>query len=172
MIKVTLLTITFIVLLSGLSILACSNTDLQTGGGSGIATYPENTGYVTDKADVLSTEFEVNLVAKLEGVHEMVQVAVVTVNTTSPLTVEEYTIELAEKWGVGDVEKDNGIVFLLAVEDRKTRIEVGTGMEGIINDAKAGRILDDYVLSYFKDDNWEGGINSGVDAIIKEVQNE
>lgn len=143
-----------------------------TSPGARDVTYPEHTGYVTDNADVLSPEFEDMLNLKLKDVDESAQIAVVTVQTTEPMVIEEYTMELAERWGVGDAEKDNGIIFLVAIEDRKTRIEVGTGLEGVINDAKAGRILDDYVLIYFKDDNWEEGLNSGVDAIIKEVQSE
>lgn len=131
---------------------------------------PEATGYVVDNAGILKEETKQQLEAKLKALDPIAQVAVVTIKTYSPYADEkEYAIKLAEKWKPGYKGKDNGIIFLIVTEDRKVRIEVGRGLEGVINDAKAGRILDSTVVPFLKKNDWDGGILSGVDAISKEV---
>ena len=131
---------------------------------------PEATGYVVDQSGILSAEAKAKIEAILKALDQKAQVAVVTIKTYSPYADEkEYAIKLAEKWKVGYEGKDNGIIFLVVTEDRKVRIEVGRGLEGVINDAKAGRILDEAVVPFLKKNDWEGGITSGVESIAKEV---
>ena len=130
--------------------------------------YPEPTNHVVDSADVISDEVETQLNNKLA--EAPTEVAVVTVKTTQPLDEASYAIELANKWGIGDKDKDDGILFLIVTEDRKLRIEVGSGAEAFMNDAKAGRILNTYVVPELKNNNWEKGIINGTDAILKEVK--
>lgn len=131
---------------------------------------PEATGYVVDQSNILSAEAKAKIETTLKALDEKAQVAVVTVKTYSPYSDEkEYAIKLAEKWKVGYKGKDNGIIFLIVTEDRKVRIEVGRGLEAVINDAKAGQILDDTVVPFLKKNDWEGGITAGVEAIVKEV---
>jgi len=132
--------------------------------------YPEPTSYVVDLAGVLSDAVEEELKQKIKNVSDKSEIAVVTVKTTQPLDEQSYAIELANKWGIGDKDKDNGILFLIVTEDRKLRIEVGSGAEAFMNDAKAGRILDTYVVPELKNNNWEKGIINGTDAILKEVK--
>ena len=71
--------------------------------------------------------------------------------------------------GIGDKTKNNGILFLISTGDRELRIEVGNGLEGTITDGKAGRILDDYVIPYLRNDDWNNGIQNGFNAILEEV---
>ena len=132
--------------------------------------YPEATGYVVDQAEILSPETEAKLTNELKALDNKAQVAVVTIKSTEPLTIEEYSIKLAEKWKPGYKGKDNGIIFIVAVDDRKVRIEVGRGLEGQINDSKAGQMLDESVIPFLKDNKWEEGILSGVARIGKEVE--
>lgn len=132
--------------------------------------YPNPTNYVVDTAGVIGDEVEAELNTKLASISSKAEIAVVTVKTTQPLGEASYAINLANKWGVGDKQKDNGILFLIVTEDRKLRIEVGSGAEAFMNDAKAGRILDTYVVPELKNNNWEKGIINGTEAIIKEVK--
>lgn len=131
--------------------------------------YPKATGYVVDTAGVLKSETMQTIETDLRKLDPTAQVAVVTVKTIQPLTIEEYSIKLAEKWKPGYKGKDNGIIFIIVTEDRKVRIEVGRGLEGVINDAKAGQILDDSVVPFLKNNDWDGGVMSGVKAISGEV---
>lgn len=133
--------------------------------------YPKTPGYVVDDANVISEDVERRLneklkVAQQQGVTEM---SIVTVKTTAPLTIEQYSIELARSWGIGNKETDNGLLLLLAVEDRDVRIEVGRGLEGNINDAKAGRILDKNAVPHFKNNEWGQGLEKTADALISEI---
>ncbi len=134
------------------------------------AVYPSTRSYVVDEADVLSEEKEKELFEKLKNFDATAQIAVVTVKTTAPLDEKEYAVNLAQKWGIGDKEEDNGVLFLIVTDDRKLRIEVGQGLEDDITDGRAGMILDRHVVPELKNNNWEAGITKGVDAIIEEVR--
>ena len=138
-------------------------------------TLPEHTGnYANDFAGVLSeqTEQYINETAKKLKDETKAEVAVATVTSLDGADIETYSIQLARKWGIGDSNKNNGILILLAIEDRKVRIEVGNGLEGAINDGKAGRMLRQYANPYFSDDKWNEGITNLYAAVIKEVYNE
>lgn len=129
--------------------------------------YPNPTGYVVDAAELLSPVVEADLEAKLTNfaTETTNEVAVVTVKSLNGLSIEDYSIHLAELWKVGQKVTDNGVIFLTALEDRKVRIEVGKGLEAILTDAKTGKILDDYVVPQFKNNQWSEGITSGVEAL-------
>lgn len=129
--------------------------------------YPEPIGYVVDTSEVLSAETKASLTEKLKNEDSIAQIAVVTIPSTQPITIEEYSINLSDKWKPGYKDKDNGILFIVATTDRKMRIEVGRGLEEKLNDSEAGIILRDTVTPYFKSGDWNGGVNAGVDAIIK-----
>jgi uncharacterized protein len=124
---------------------------------------PTPTGHVTDLAGVLSVETIATLEKDLTVFNP--EIAVLIVEDMGGLSIEEYGIKIADAWKVGDKDKDDGVIFILSIADRKVRIEVGYGSEEKINDAKAGRILDENVVPYFKDDNWEQGVIEGVTAI-------
>jgi len=100
------------------------------------------------------------------------QIAVLIIPSTGDLPLEDYSIRVAEKWKLGRKGVDDGVLFLIAYNDRKMRIEVGYGLEGAIPDAKAKQILDDFVRPHFKNKNFYKGIDTGVDLLIKLIKNE
>ena len=132
---------------------------------------PTNDFYINDYADVLDKETEdyilehsINLYNKTTA-----QIVVVTVEDLDNTSIEEYSLKLARSFEIGTKGKDNGILLLVSENDRKVRIEVGYGFESTIPDGKAGRLLDDYVIPYLKDNDWNNGILNGYKAIYKEV---
>lgn len=129
---------------------------------------PEAKGYVNDYAEIMSPEAEMFLESILKTFKP--EIAVLTVKDLSRMSIEEYSMKVADEWKVGDIDKDDGVILLVSTSDRKVRIEVGYGSEEKINDAKAGRILDENVIPYFKNDDWERGILEGVLAIKAALQ--
>ena len=127
---------------------------------------PAAVGHVNDFGDVMSQEAETVLEAELKDFKP--EIAVLTINNMNGLSIEDFSMKVVEQWKVGDADKDDGVIFILSLEDRDVRIEVGYGSEAKINDAKAGRILDENVIPHFKNGDWEGGILEGV-ANIKEA---
>lgn len=127
--------------------------------------------YVNDSANVLNDDTEKYIIDINTKLHKKTgaQIVVVTVNNLEGRSIEDYSTELFRQYGIGSADKNNGVLFILSIEDRKTRIEVGYGLEGRLTDGKTGRILDDYVVQYFSDDNWNDGIRSGFTAIVNEV---
>ncbi|MBU1075672.1 MAG: TPM domain-containing protein [Spirochaetes bacterium] len=125
-------------------------------------------GYVNDLANVLSSE-NVNsmelLLTKLERVSG-IEIAVVTLPSIGDYTIEQAAVELFEKWGIGKKGKDNGLLFILAKNERKIRIEVGYGLEEAMTDGMAGRLLDTYGIPYLKENNYDQGIYLTTMAIV------
>jgi len=135
---------------------------------------PDYTGYVNDYANILSYETE-NKLSQLIGELERKttsQIAVATIQTTSPLDIETYSVKLFEKWGIGQKGKDNGVLLLIAVNDRKMRIEVGYGLEGAIPDALAKIIITQYITPSFKEGDFNAGVSKGVIGITKLISKE
>ena len=130
-------------------------------------TFPSSQGYVSDFAGLLSPASKAQLEARLSQLEKetTVEIAVVTIKSLEGHSVEDYASRLFEQWGVGKKGKDNGVLFLVAAEDREVRIEVGYGLESVITDGRAGRILDNDVVPHFKNGDYETGILSGVGAI-------
>lgn len=100
------------------------------------------------------------------------QIAVVIIPTTGNYTVDEVALEIGRRWGVGNKDINNGIVLLIAKDDRKLKIEVGYGLEGAIPDITAKSIIDNYIVPNFKNDNYYRGIDEGTDAIIRAATGE
>lgn len=129
--------------------------------------------YVNDLANVLSDSDEIrinSLCAEIEN-NWTIEVAVLTVNTTQPMTIEQYAVETFEKNGIGKKDVNNGLLIVAAIQDRKWRLEVGYGLEPIINDAKAGRIGRAYLTPYFQNNSYGDGLYYAVDAVNKVIQN-
>ncbi len=100
------------------------------------------------------------------------QIAVVIVSTTGDYSVEEVALEILRGWGVGNKDRNNGIVLLVAKDDRKLRIEVGYGLEGAVPDITAKHIYEEEITPNFKEGNYYRGIDQGTDAIIKAAAGE
>ncbi len=100
------------------------------------------------------------------------QITVVIVNTTGDYTVSDFAFQIGRQWGVGNKEKNNGIVLLVAKADRKLKIEVGPGLEGALPDVTAKRIIENEITPNFKEGNYYRGIEEGTEAIIKATRGE
>ncbi len=100
------------------------------------------------------------------------QIAILIVPTTQPETIEQYSIRAAESWKLGRKGVDDGVLLLVAKDDRKMRIEVGYGLEGAIPDAVAKRIVSEIVAPYFKQGDYFGGIGAGVERIVEAIEGE
>ena len=136
--------------------------------------YPQETGYVNDFAGILSSGTKASLnswISELEK-KTTAEVAVVTVKTIAPETVETYANKLFEKWGIGKKGKDNGVLLLVALKERKTRIEVGYGLEGAIPDAKAFAIYKKIMVPNFRSGDFDQGILKATEAIAALIAQE
>lgn len=134
--------------------------------------YPNYAGYVNDFANVLDpgTKQQIEAICVSLEAATRSELAVVTVKTTAPLDSKSYAVKLFEKWKIGKKGLDNGLLFLLASDDRRVEIEVSYGLEGIINDAKAGEILDNFVVPSFAKNEFARGMLLGSQAIASEIE--
>ncbi|MFB3903731.1 MAG: YgcG family protein [Acidobacteriota bacterium] len=125
------------------------------------------TGYVNDFAGVFRPEQRQDLEQYLAALEQKTtsQVAVVTVPSLEGNEIRDFANRLFERWGIGRKGQDNGLLLLAAIQDRKVWIEVGYGLEPVIPDARAGRVLDEYVIPYFKQGDYGTGLSEGARAI-------
>ena len=136
------------------------------------ASLPKPTGRVNDFAGLLIAPARAALEQRLQGVETKTssEIAVATVRSLGGMSVEEYANRLFKEWGVGQAKTDNGVLILVAPNDREMRIEVGYGLEGILPDGLAGEIRDQQFLPRFREDDYAGGINAGVNRIADIVE--
>lgn len=129
---------------------------------------------VTDLTGTLSAEDAAALESRLAAVEQNKgsQIAILLVPTTQPETIEQYAIRVVEAWKLGRKGVDDGVLVLLAKEDRKSRIEVGYGLEGALPDAVAKRITTDIMRPYFRQGDFYGGLTAGVNAIAGVIAGE
>ena len=132
---------------------------------------PPLTARVTDLTNTLSAAEREALDAKLAAWEAQTgnQLVVLMLPSTQPEAIAAYSIRVAEAWKIGHKGKDNGAVFLIAKNDRKNRIEVGYGLEGVLTDVTTRRILAETVAPYFRNNQFAQGIDAGVDQIIAVV---
>ena len=125
-------------------------------------------GRVTDAASILSEAEEVALTARLAEFEARTkhQFVVVTVPTLNGQDVANYTLALANRWGIGRRVYKDGLVILVAPNERKVRIEVGLGLERVLPDAVCANVIDDEMLPKFKEGDIPAGINSGATALM------
>ncbi|MFP4618160.1 MAG: TPM domain-containing protein [Spirochaetaceae bacterium] len=129
---------------------------------------PEPEGFVNDFAGVIDSNSEARIEAIARKLQEVsgAEIAVVTVENLEPYgSVEQYSIALAEEWGVGQEDEDNGIIMLMAMEEREVRLEVGYGLEGAIPDSLAGRILENSIIPSLSSGNYGEGFLRGSEAV-------
>lgn len=135
---------------------------------------PTNDFYVNDFAGVLSDSTKQLIMQNSVAIQQATgaQIVVVTVNSLDGNVIDDYALNILRSWGIGDSKANNGLLILLAVDDRKSRIEVGYGLEGALPDGKTGWIQDDYMLPYFIAENYDEGIKNGYLAVLQEVATE
>jgi uncharacterized protein len=131
--------------------------------------FPQLTGRVTDQANIISAPAKASIEAKLQNLEDKssIQLVVATVNSLEGADIESYANGLFRAWKLGMAKKNNGVLFLIAPHDRKMRIEVGYGLEGVLTDAVSSVIISTAVAPRFKAGDFSGGIERGVDAIIE-----
>ena len=145
---------------------------LLVGAPAAAQTFPELTGRVVDQANLLSPDQEAQLTQRLEAVEQASsrQLVVATVSSLEDYPIEDYGYRLGRHWGIGQSEANNGIILLVAPDERKVRIEVGYGLEPIMTDALSNQIIQRDMLPRFRDNDYPGGIMAGADAIIQQLQ--
>ncbi|ODS01144.1 hypothetical protein AUC68_12260 [Methyloceanibacter methanicus] len=126
--------------------------------------YPALTGRVVDNADLLSPAEEQTLTETLKQLEDKSsdQLVVVTVPSLQGYTIEDFGYQLGRHWGIGTQELDNGVLLIVAPNERKVRIEVGYGLEPILTDALSRVIIDNAILPRFRGGDFPGGIRDGV----------
>ncbi|MDR0346883.1 MAG: TPM domain-containing protein [Coriobacteriales bacterium] len=135
--------------------------------------YPQPTRefYVNDYARVLDTETARRLVGSGELLYadSGAQIVVLIVETLEGDSIENYANEVFRAWGVGSKEKNNGVLLLVAINDREVRIEVGYGLEGAITDLQSGTIIEEILLPAFRTGNYNAGINDAYLSLVRLV---
>ena len=138
------------------------------------AAVPPLRARVTDLTGTLSAEQAAQLERKLADfeARKGSQIAVLIVPTTRPEAIEQYSIRVVEAWKLGRKGVDDGALLLVAKDDRELRIEVGYGLEGALSDLVSNRIVEDIIVPRFRQGDFDGGIQAGVEAMIKVVDGE
>lgn len=137
-------------------------------------TFPALTGRVVDEAGLLSARERDDLSQRLASFERSTsnQLVVVTLSSLGELSIEEYGYQLGRAWGIGTREHNNGVLLIIAPNERKVRIEVGYGLEGALPDAIAANIIQSQILPAFKHSNMAAGVSAGVASIIQATQGE
>lgn len=130
--------------------------------------------HVTDLTGTLTGQQQSALESRLAEFEQQKgsQIAVLIVPTTQPEDIAQYSIRVVEQWKLGRKGVDDGVLLLVAKNDRKLRIEVGYGLEGALNDVTSKRIIEEFIVPRFKQGDFPGGISAGVDRIIAVVSGE
>ena len=135
-------------------------------------TFPKLTGRVVDQAGLLSPAQVAELTAKSEAVQARTgrQFVIATVNSLEGRTIEDYGYRLGREWAIGDAQKDDGVILLVAPNEKKVRIETGYGARVFLTDALSSVIIRNSILPRFKAGDMAGGIAAGADEIIGLMQ--
>ncbi len=133
--------------------------------------FPALTGRVVDQAAILVPESRVALTQKLETVEAETghQIVVVTLASLQGYEIEDYGYQLGRAWGIGSADDDDGVLLIVAPNDRKVRLEVGYGLEPILTDAMSNHIIQTDILPPFREGGYVRGITAGVDAIAEQL---
>jgi uncharacterized protein len=129
---------------------------------------------VTDLTGTLTAAQQSALEEKLAAFERRkgAQIAVLILSTTQPEDIAQFGIRLAEAWKIGRAAPDDGAILIVAKDDRALRIEVGRGLEGVLTDITSSRIINDTIAPLFKQGDFNGGVNAGLDQMIRVVDGE
>ncbi len=132
-------------------------------------TFPQLTGRVVDEAGILDPPVRAALDVQLGELEARTtdQLVVVTVRSLQGRTIEDYGVRLGRQWQIGRKDKNNGVVLIVAPKERKVRIEVGYGLEGVLTDAQTKLIIENTIIPRFRANDFPGGITGGVDDIVR-----
>jgi uncharacterized protein len=135
---------------------------------------PPLAGRVNDRADLLSPHVEAELERKLRGYEDQTshQIVVLTVPSLEGEAIESFSRRVFDTWRPGHAGLDNGLLLVFAIADRRVRIEVGYGLEGVVPDAVAARVIRDVVVPRFREGRGEEGVVAGVDALMAAARGE
>jgi len=127
--------------------------------------------YVVDLAGIVRSDLKNELNTYLQTLEQktMAQVLVLTVQTLDNQSIEEFALNTKEKWKLGQKGKDNGVLIVVALKDRKYRIEVGYGLESVLPDSLVGSIGREYFVPYFRQGDFSTGIYAGTIAVIRTI---
>ena len=141
---------------------------------AGLQPVPKLSARVTDLTGTLTAEQQTLLEQKLAAFESAKgsQLAVLIVPTTAPEAIEDYSIRVVDQWKLGRQKVDDGALLIIAKNDRRVRIEVGRGLEGVLTDAMSNRIISETVTPAFRQGNFYGGIDAGLEAMMKLIQGE
>ncbi|MEA3355208.1 MAG: TPM domain-containing protein [Patescibacteria group bacterium] len=133
--------------------------------------FPKPINYVSDFANIISENTEKELNLKLKSFKDSTsnEISIVTLSSLEGNVIENTAVEVFEQWGIGTKGNDNGILLLIASNERKLKIEVGYGLEPVLTDSRAGTIIRSVITPEFKNNNYDAGISKGVDAIIQVI---
>ena len=133
--------------------------------------FPELTGRVVDAANIIAPEQEAALTAKLDALETQSQrqFVIATIPDLQGYDIADYGYQLGRAWGIGDAERNDGVLLIVAPNDRKTRIEVGYGLEPVLTDGLSTLIVQRQMLPLFREGDFAGGINVASDTIIQQL---
>lgn len=122
---------------------------------------------VVDQANILNPQQKLRLETQLRSIYQqgLAQAAVVIVPTTGNLPIFDYSLQVAEEWGLGEADTDDGLLILAAINDRKIYILTGYGLEGVLPDAALNRIIREDITPYFKQNDYASGLLAGISRI-------
>lgn len=138
----------------------------------GRSDFPALTGRVVDQANLLDVSTRQTIEAQLAALERDTgdQMVVVTVNDLRGLEIEDYGYQLGRAWGIGQGERDNGVLLIVAPTERKVRLEVGYGLEPVLTDAFSAQIIQQQVTPQFRANDYGGGILAGVQAVEQQLR--
>lgn len=165
----------FLLALAALALAGCregAEANQATPVGLAAAELPALTGRVVDEADLLTPSDEQALNVKLSALEQEVgpQFVVVTVASLGGQPIERYGVQLGRRWGIGDKERDDGLLLIVAPNERKARIEVGYGLETRVTDPFADKVMREQLIPRFRENDFRGGIAAGSDALIERLR--
>jgi uncharacterized protein len=136
---------------------------------------PDQGGFwVHDEANILSAQAKSSLESIIQAERDSTsnQIAILIIPSLQGGSLEEYALRVAETWQPGEKEKDNGVLLLIAIDDRLMRIETGYGLEGSLTDAISSRIIRNEIAPRFRNGDYDGGVEAGVMTIIQAIKGE
>jgi uncharacterized protein len=135
---------------------------------------PALSAHVTDETGTLADDQRASLEQTLQAFETKKgsQISVLMVPTTAPETIEQYSLRVVEQWKLGRKNVDDGVLLIIAKNDRTLRIEVGYGLEGALTDATSSRIINETIVPRFRQGDYYGGVAAGVDGIMRVVDGE